>query len=121
MNSGAIFTHLPPEKVAEHLKITMAAGNFAITHRESRRIEFLHGSYLTRCAPLLPKRGTITIESQGSGSLVRYSVGLRGFAKYWTLLFGVLFCWLIVPAIIIYRAHVVHPRRLIENLLRALD
>lgn len=121
MNTGAIFSPLSPDQVAEHLKITMAAGNFEIVHRESRRVEFRHGTYLTRSAPLLPKRGTITIEPQNTGSLVRYSVGLYGFPKYWTLLFGILLCWLIFPPIIIYRAHVYHPRRLIENLLRSLD
>lgn len=62
----------------------------------------------------------IRLAESGEATVVTYEVQTRGFPKYWLLLFGVLFCWAILPPILAYRALVYHPRRLMENVLGSI-
>ena len=98
----------------------MAGGNFEILNKGNQEIDFRHGTYLTQTATMLPKRGRIFVQPSDSGSLVRFEIEVYGFAKYWMLFFAVVFCWLIFPPIIIYRALKYHPKRLMLNLLQTL-
>jgi hypothetical protein len=120
MTTGTAQSDLPPSEVSSRLRAAMAGGNFEISSQSPDRIVFRHGTYLTQSAPLLPKRGTIFISPNESGSRIDYEIGVVGFAKYWMALFGIAFCWLIFPAVIVYRALFYHPDRLMKNLLQAI-
>jgi len=39
----------------------MAGGNFDITRITGSTIHFKHGTYLTQSAPLLPKKGMVSV------------------------------------------------------------
>ena len=121
MISESFQSELEPGEVLSRLKSAMAGGNFEILSQSADRIEFRHGTYLTQSAPLLPKRGVIRIAPAGNGSRVDYEIGVSGFAKYWVGFIGVVFCWLIFPAVIAHRALFHHPRRLMRNLLQAIQ
>jgi hypothetical protein len=109
-----------PAEVLDRLKLAMSGGNFEVTAATDKSISFKHGTYLTQSAPLFPKSGVIRLAAKGDGTEVTYEVQSTGFPKYWLLLFGVLFCWAILPPILAYRALVYHPRRLMENLLQGI-
>jgi len=98
----------------------MAAGNFEILDDSPLSIDFRQGTYLTQSAPLLPKTGTIRISPDGTGSNVKFEIGVTNFAKYWMIFVGVAFCWLIFPPILIHRALVHHPAQLMRNLMHAI-
>ena len=120
MITGSAQSDLAPGEVSSRLKAAMAAGNFEILSQSRERIEFQQGTYLTRSAPLLPKKGAIQISPDGSGSRVDYEIEVCGFAKYWMGFIGIAFCWMIFPAVIVYRALFHHPDRLMKNLLQAV-
>lgn len=120
MITGSTQSDFTPDEVFDRLKVAMAAGNFDIRSQSSQRIDFRHGTYMTQSAPLLPKIGSITITPNGTGSRVDYEIEVSGFARYWMAFFGIVFCWLIIPAILVYRALFHHPDRLMKNLLQAI-
>lgn len=120
MITGTAQSDFAPSEVFSRLRAAMAAGNFEIRSQSSETIDFRHGTYLTQSAPLLPKDGLIRITPSGSGSRVDYEIGVSGFAKYWMAFFGIAFCWLIFPAILVHRALFYHPDRLMKNLLQAI-
>lgn len=98
----------------------MSGGNFQITNATDSSISFKHGTYLTQSAPLFPKRGTINLADRDGKTEITYTVEPVGFPKYWLILIGILFCWLIFPPILAYRALRHHPQQLMENLLQGL-
>lgn len=120
MITGSKESNLPPGEVFAQLKTLLASGNFEILEASPEKIEFRHGTYLTSSAPLLPKRGQFRIEPNEQGSKIDFEIEVSGFAKYWILFVGVLFCWLIFPPIFVQRALVHHPQQLIKNLLQAV-
>ncbi|MGJ8651012.1 MAG: hypothetical protein ACSHX4_11680 [Opitutaceae bacterium] len=120
MITGSIQSDFTPSEVSDRLKVAMAAGNFEILSQSNERIDFRHGTYLTQSATLLPKHGSILITQNGSGSRVDYEIEISGFAKYWLAFFGIILCWLIIPAILVHRALFHHPDRLMKNLLQAI-
>ncbi|MGJ8653110.1 MAG: hypothetical protein ACSHX8_07540 [Opitutaceae bacterium] len=120
MITGSTQSDFTPSEVSDRLRTAMAAGNFEICNQTSERIEFRHGTYMTQSAPMLPKSGSIQITPSGSGTRVDYEIEIAGFAKYWMGFFGIIFCWLIIPAILVYRALFYHPDRLMKNLLQAI-
>ena len=120
MITGSAQSDFSPSEVVNRLKAAMAAGNFEIRNQSPEMIDFRHGTYLTQSAPLLPKNGSIRITPSGSGSHVAYEIGVSGFAKYWLAFFGIAFCWLIFPAVLVHRALFHHPERLMTNLLQAI-
>lgn len=121
MNSGSKRSRLQPNDVIERLGTAMAGGNFEILRKESDQIEFRHGTLLTQTATMLPKKGTLrAIATDDGGSLVEYEIEVVGFAKYWMMLFAILFCWLIFPPIIVFRTLKHHPDQLMKNLLNAV-
>ena len=120
MNTGSKKSSFPPDQAIDRLCAAMAGGNFEIEHKDSNRISFRHGMYLTQTATMLPKRGAISVRPNDAGSLVQYEIEVYGFAKYWLMFFAVLFCWLIFPPIIVFRAMKHHPERLMKNLLQAV-
>jgi hypothetical protein len=120
MITGSAQSDFTPSEVSNRLRAAMAAGNFEIRSQSPEMIDFRHGTYLTQSAPLLPKNGSIRITPSGSGSRVDYEIGVSGFAKYWMAFFGIAFCWLIFPAVLVHRALFYHPDRLMKNLLQAI-
>jgi len=120
MITGSTQSDFTPSEVLTRLRAAMAAGNFEILSQAPAMIVFRHGTYLTQSAPLLPKKGSIRITPNGSGSRVDYEIGVSGFAKYWMAFIGIAFCWLIFPAILVHRALCYHPDRLMKNLLQAI-
>ena len=75
---------------------------------------------MTQSAPLLPKKGTIRVVGEGEKTEVLYEIEITGFPKYWLIIISVLFCWAVFPPILVYRALVHHPKRLMENLLQGI-
>jgi len=111
---------LSPSEVIDRLKTVMAAGNFEIRGLSPDGISFRHGTHLTSSAPLLPKQGRIKVQPDENGSKIDYEIEVSGFVKYWMIFIGVIFCWLILPPILVHRALVHHPHQLMRNLLQAL-
>ena len=120
MITGSAQSDFAPSEVLNRLRAAMAAGNFEIRSQSPEMIDFRHGTYLTQSAPLIPKNGSIRITPSGAGSRVDYEIGVSGFAKYWMAFFGIAFCWLIFPAVLVHRALFYHPDRLMKNLLQAI-
>ena len=120
MTTGTAQSDLLPSEVSSRLRAAMAGGNFEIISQSPEQIVFRHGTFLTQSAPLLQKSGRISIRPSESGSHIDYEIGVVGFAKFWIGFFGIAFCWLIFPAVIVYRALFYHPERLMRNLLQAI-
>ena len=120
MSTGSKHSSFSPDQIVDRLRTAMAAGNFEITDGGSGRIEFRHGTYLTQTAPMLPERGNISIRPEGTGSMVQYKIEVYGFAKYWMMFIAIVFCWLIFPPLLVFRAINHHPVRLMENLLQCV-
>ena len=120
MIQGNRIINRPAAEVMDRLKLAMAGGNFEVQSVTGTAITFRHGTYLTESAPLLPKRGTIRVEPSGQTAAVSYEIEASGFAKYWMILIAVLLCWAIFPPVLVYRALIHHPRRLMENLLQGI-
>jgi hypothetical protein len=120
MMTGARTIDRSSSEVLDRLKLAMSAGNFEITAITDCSISFRHGTYLTQSAPLLPKRGTIRIASRDHATDVSYEIEPTGFPKYWLIFVAIVFCWVIFPPILVYRALVHHPRQLMENLLQGI-
>lgn len=118
MQTGSKKTSLSPTQAMDRLVGAMAGGNFEILEKEPGKIIFRHGTCLTQTVSMLPKRGSITIEPDGDGAIVRFEVEACGFPKYWLMFFGILFFWLIFPPLIVYRALNYHPKKLMENLFQ---
>lgn len=113
-------SELPPGQAEERIRAAMAGGNFEIKDIRPGTMAFLHGTFLTQTATMLPKRGCLTIQPHGDGSLISYEIELYGFMKYWLMFIGIALCWLIFPAIFASRSLTYHPRRLMENLLQVV-
>ena len=120
VRTGSKQSELSPHEVIDRLKLTMASGNFEIVEQGAGKVRFLHGTYLTESAPLLPKVGEINVSATDGGSIINYRIEVRGFAKYWMLFCAVVFCWLVFPTIAIYRALTHHPDQLMKNLLNVV-
>lgn len=120
MITGSRIIDRPVDEVLDRIRLAMSAGNFEIIRSSPYSIIFRHGTLLTHSAPLLPKRGIIELVEHGGMTEASFSVEPCGFAAFWLPLFGILFCWLIYPPIVAYRALVHHPRRLMENLLEGI-
>jgi len=120
MITGRKMVDRNPADTLDRLKLAMSGGNFEITENADGSISFKHGTYMTQSAPLLPKKGTIRVEGKGERTEVSYEIDVTGFPRYWMIFIGVLFCWAIFPPILVYRALVHHPRRLMENLLQGI-
>jgi hypothetical protein len=120
MITGNKIVNKRPREALDRLKLAMLGGNFEITHSTEDSISFRHGTYLTQSASLFPKKGRIMVVSRGDGTELTYEIEPVGLPKYWLMVFGVLFCWLIFPPIMAYRALVYHPKRLMENLLQGI-
>ncbi|PXA04159.1 hypothetical protein DDZ13_08960 [Coraliomargarita sinensis] len=120
MITGTKKSSLSPSQVIDRLAIAMAGGNFEIQKRENERIDFRHGTYLTQTATMMPKRGKITVQPDGDGSRVCFEIEVYGFAKYWLIFFAVIFCWMIFPPVVVYRALCYHPGKLMQNLLQTV-
>ncbi len=109
-----------PAETLDRLKLAMSGGNFEIIALTERSISFKHGTYLTQSAPLIPKTGVIRLGGGGDGTMVSYEIEPTAFPKFWLMLFAILFCWAVFPPILVHRALVHHPRRLMENLLQGI-
>ena len=120
MITGSKESTFSAPEVIDRLKTLMADGNFEIRGSSPDEISFRHGTFLTSSAPLLPKEGRIKVQPSEKGSQIEYEIKVSGFAKYWMVFIGVVFCWLIFPPILVYRALMHHPHQLIRNLLQAL-
>jgi hypothetical protein len=121
MISGSRTIKKPIEEVNDRLRMMLAAANCSVSNGEDNHvIRFQHGTYLTQCAPLLPKSGAVRLTTNSSGTNISYEIHVSGFARAWMILVAVLTCWAIFPPVLVYRALVVHPRRFMENLLEGV-
>ena len=120
MITGSKMVAKSPAEALDRLKLAMSGGNFEITALTDSSISFKHGTYLTRSAPLLPKKGTIRLAGRGDGTEISYEIKATGLPKYWLMLIGTLFFWAVFPPILAYRALAHHPRQLMENLLQGI-
>ena len=109
-----------PADVLDRLRLAMSGGNFEVTALTDHSISFRHGTYLAQSAPLLPTRGVIMLVNSGDGTDVHYEIAPLWFAKFWLLLIATVFCWAVFPPILVHRALVHHPKRLMENLLQGI-
>ena len=117
MITGTRTTPKPPNEAVDRFCTILAGANGTVTDRTDQRIEFRHGTYLTESAPLLPKKGFVSFVPSGEGTKMDYGVAVDTFPTLWIGAFGILFCWLVFPAVAAYRALKIHPKRMIENLL----
>ena len=120
MITGSRFVTKSPVEVMDRLKLAMAAGNFEMVEVTEDSITFRHGTWLTQSAPQFPKAGKILLDDKGEGTDILYAVEPVGFPKYWLILCGIVFFWLIFPPILAHRTLVHHPRRVMENLLQGI-
>lgn len=125
MISESIASPLSPSELNERLKATMTAQNFEVLEPSPNEITFRHwGSRYSTTSPSrpkrgeFPKRGQILIRPSGNGSQIDYEIEVYGIIKYWLILNAVVFCWLIFPPILIFRALSSQPRQLMRNLLQ---
>ncbi len=98
----------------------LAAANCEIVPATDSEIQFRHGTYLTQTASFLPKQANVRLERSSKGTLLSYDIQVAKPATVWLSLIAVVFCWLILPPIMVYRALVYHPQRFMENLLAGL-
>ena len=117
MIAGHRTTPKPVDEVSDRLRAILAGANFTVTASSDEGIEFRRGTYLTQSSPLFPKTGAFRFSPIEGGTRIDYTVALAPFPAVWLTMFGVLFCWLIFPAIIAYRAIRVHPKQMMENIL----
>jgi len=115
--TGSRVVQQPVETVRDRLRLLMAAGNFEVQRSDENHLLFKHGAYFTESAPMFAKRGEIVLFPSGGTTRIEFRVSLRGWPKYYFILFGTLLCWLILPAFGAYRALIYHPRMLMENLI----
>ncbi len=120
MPTGTRTVKASPAETADKLRMLLAAANCEIVHATDSEIQFRHGTYLTQSAPLVPKRATVRLERSSTGTLLNYDIEVSKPVAVWLSLIGVVFCWLILPPILIHRALVYHPQRFMENLLAGL-
>ena len=120
MPTGTRTVKASPAEALDKLRMLLAAANCEIIHATDSAIQFRHGTYLTQTAPLFPKRANVRLERSPNGTLLSYDIHVSKLIVVWLSLFAILFCWLIFPPIIVYRALVYHPQRFMENLLAGL-
>ncbi len=125
MISESITSPLSPIELTERLKIAMTAQNFEVHEPTPNEISFRRwGARYSSTSPSrpkrgeFPKRGQILIRPSGNGSHIDYEIEVYGIIKYWLILNAVIFCWLIFPPILIFRALSNQPRQLMRNLLQ---
>ena len=117
MITGLHTSSKPVGEVTDKLRMILAAANCTVTASSDEEIEFRHGTYLTQSSPLFPKTGAFGFTPIEGGTRIDYNIALTPFPTVWLTIFGVLFCWLIFPAIAAYRAIKVHPKQMMENIL----
>ncbi len=117
MITGSRSVKQPLGEVMGRLRMLLAAAGCEIVVSGKDYVEFRHGTYLTQTVSMLPKRGTIRLNSFAGETIVRYEISSPPFMRVWLTLCGVLFCWTIIVPVIAYLALAVHPRRFMENLL----
>ena len=120
MVSGSRSAGQPLGEVMGKLRMLLAAAGCEIITSGKDYIDFRHGTYLTQTVSMLPKRGTIRLNSFAGQTIIRYEIGASPFVRAWLTLWGVLLCWTIFVPIIAYLALAVHPRRFMERLLAGL-
>lgn len=120
MASGTRIVKASPFETADKLRMMLAAANCEITHASDSELDFQHGTYLTQTAPLFLKRAKIRLDPSRAGTSLNYDIHVAKPIVIWLSIFSILFCWLIFPPLIAYRALVYHPRRFMENLLAGL-
>ena len=120
MLSGTRFSTRNPTDAADRLRAILGAANCNVTEFSEGTFSFTHGTYLTQSAPLMPKRGRIVLKDDGEGTRIDYQIELTAFPKWWLAFWGILFCWLVFPAVIAYRAIYVHPKLMMENMLSGI-
>ena len=104
----------------DRLRVILAGANCDIVGLDENEVRFRHGTWLTQSATLLPKRGMFRLRSLNEHTEIRYEIHLVTAAQVWLTLLGVLFCWLVFPAVLAYRTIVYHPRRFAENILAGM-
>jgi len=103
--------------VRDRIRIILAAANCRTQWKGASEVEFRHGTLLTQTATMIPKRGRMTLSRQGDQVRIDWAVESVGFAKWWLIIWGVLFCWLIFPPFVAYHVVVRKPEEFMSNLL----
>ncbi len=120
MITGSRSVKQPRGEVMGKLRMLLAAAGCEIVVSGKDYVEFRHGTCLTRTVSLLPKRGTVRLNSFAGEVIVRYEISSPPFVRAWLTLVGVVFCWTIIAPVIAYLALAVYPRRFMEKLLAGL-
>lgn len=106
--------------IRDRLRLVLAAAGCDQQWPTPDSVTFRHGTMLTYTVSMMPKRGRMHLAEDGGRVRVDWTVESYGFARWWLTVWGVLFCWLVFPAILAHRAVAVEPRRFVERLLAAL-
>jgi hypothetical protein len=120
MIEGSLTTTRSVAEVRAILRPVLAAADCEVLHEDDEMIRLRHGTYLASAAPLLPKAVVLRFSPEGDTTRVAYQVEVAGLVKAWAICVGGLFFWLVFPPILVHRALTHHPRRFMENLLRAV-
>ena len=120
MIAGSRSVPKPIVEVTDRLRLILASRNCHCSDAENGRVIcFKYGSPGTQ-APVLPLRGTFGLAEEDGTTAVTYQVAVAGFMRVWLIFLAAVFCWLIFPPILVYRALRVSPRFFAEGILGGL-
>ncbi len=117
MISGIKHVNAPPAQVMAKLRALLAAAGWEIIESGDDFVSFRHGTWLTLAASMLPKRGTVRLTGLGDSTRIWYDIKAPALLVAWMTTLAVLLFWTVLVPVLVHSALVLHPRRLIENLL----
>jgi len=120
MVSGTKMVKKAPVYVFRKIKKSLARENFGVVGKDEKVLRFHYGAYRTSASPVLPIVGTVRISMDGALTRIDYEIDVVGAARFWLSVLAVLFCWAVVPPILIHRAMTSQPKRFMEGILGSI-